>query len=248
MVSTETSIEEGRDWARLLSGLVGIFVLFHWSAAEFGSDRGQRGLLIAALVIAATIATDQILLRRPRSGLIHRLGLGRPSVESIVVASAAATLLLLVALFIVLTQPRGQPATFYPGWIGLLPGLFAQAGIAEEVLFRAYLFGQVRIGRTFWYAAALSMLPFVGVHLLMFATTPWPVALAALVLAAVISFPQAYLFELGRNTVWAPALIHFVIQATPKVLVFSGDAQTFPLIWITASILVPLVVLARKTD
>lgn len=248
MISTEARIEGGWGWTRLLSGLVGVFVLFHWSAGKLGSDRGQRGLLIAALVIAATMAADLILLRRPRSGAIRRLGLGRPSVQSIVMAVFAVSLLLLVTLGLMLAQPRAHAATFYPDWIGLLPGLFAQAGIAEEVLFRAYLFGQVRIGRTFWRAAALSMLPFVGVHLLMFAITPWPVALAALVLSAVISFPQAYLFELGGNTVWAPALLHFVIQAVPKVIVFPADAQTFALIWITASILVPLIVFARKTD
>jgi membrane protease YdiL (CAAX protease family) len=242
------AIDSTMDWARVVSGLVLAFGLFHWSATALESDRGQRGLLVAAIVVAATIAADQLLLRRPRSGLMDRLGLRRPRVESVVVAGATAVPLLLVALFFVLTQPRAAPATFYPGWIALLPGLFAQAGVAEEVLFRAYLFGQVRIGRTFWHAATLSMLPFVGVHLLMFATMPWPVALAGIALAAIISFPQAYLFELGGNMIWAPAFLHFVIQAVPKILVFSDDAQAFALIWISASALVPLVVLARKTD
>ncbi len=35
----------------------------------------------------------------------------------------------------------------------------AQAGIAEEVLFRAYLYGQPRDGRSFWRAAALASGP-----------------------------------------------------------------------------------------
>ena len=49
-----------------------------------------------------------------------------------------------------------------------LPGLFAQAGIAEELLFRGYLFGHLREGRSFWRAALLSMPPFLAVHLLLF--------------------------------------------------------------------------------
>ena len=101
-----------------------------------------------------------------------------------------------------------------------MPGLFAQAGIAEEVLFRGYLFGHLRRGRSFWRAALLSMLPFVAVHLLLFATMPWPIAAAALLLAVIVAFPLARLYELGGATIWAPALLHFVIQGTVKIVVF----------------------------
>ena len=41
--------------------------------------------------------------------------------------------------------------SFFPGWWWLLPGLFAQGGIAQEVLFRGYLFGRIRRGRSFWH-------------------------------------------------------------------------------------------------
>ena len=93
-----------------------------------------------------------------------------------------------------------------PRWTALVPGLFAQAGIAEEVLFRGYLFRHVRAGRTFWRAVGLATLPFVAVHLILFATMPWPIALAAVLLSALIGAPFAYLFELGGGTIWAPAL------------------------------------------
>ena len=79
-------------------------------------------------------------------------------------------------LGLLFVRARGMTPAFYPGWISLLPGLFAQAGIAEEVLFRGYLFGHVRVGRTFWRAAAVSMLPFVSVHLILFFSMPWPIA------------------------------------------------------------------------
>ncbi len=121
-------------------------------------------------------------------------------------------------------------------WLERLPGLFAQAGIAEEVLFRGYLFGHLRRGRSFWRAATISMIPFVVVHLLMFLTMPWPVAVASLFLAVVISFPMAHLFELGNMTIWAPALLHFVVQGTVKTVhVAGGSSGAFPLVWIAAS-------------
>ena len=144
----------------------------------------------------------------------------------------------------VFAQATGASVAVVPQWWALLPGLFAQAGIAEETLFRGFLFGHVRRGRSFWSAARLSMLPFVAVHLLLFATMPWPIALAAVLLALVLSFPLAHLFELGGGSIWPPAMLHFVIQGTVKVIVISSDAQTqFPLVWMAASALLPLIIL-----
>ena len=50
---------EGRgDWCRLVLGLFLVFGLFHGSATILGSDRGQSGILIGTLVVAATAAAD----------------------------------------------------------------------------------------------------------------------------------------------------------------------------------------------
>ena len=88
------------------------------------------------------------------------------------------------------------------------------------------------------------MLPFVAVHLLMFFTMPWPVAAASLLLAVVISFPMAHLYELGNATIWAPALLHFIVQGTVKSIHLKGDsAAEFPLVWITACAVGPLLTL-----
>ena len=93
-------------------------------------------------------------------------------------------------------------------------------------------------------AASLATLPFAAVHLLMFLTMPWPVAAAALLLSLVLSFPLAALFELGGATIWPPAVVHFVVQGTVKVLSVSGEsAAVFPLVWMAASALLPLPVL-----
>jgi membrane protease YdiL (CAAX protease family) len=238
---------DGRaDWFRLVLGLFVVFGLFHVSATILGSDRGQKGILVGTLVVAATAAARSFLLRRPLITAVRQLGLGRPRTQGLVVAGGASLALLMVGLLFAWT--REMTPSFYPGWIALLPGLFAQAGMAEEVLFRGYLFGQLRAGRTFWQAAVASMLPFVSVHLLLFFSMPWPIAAASLLLAIVISFPLAHLFELGGHTIWAPALLHFVIQATVKVVVFSDGAESFALAWIAASAIVPLLVFAMRPD
>jgi membrane protease YdiL (CAAX protease family) len=122
----------------------------------------------------------------------------------------------------------------------LLIGLFAQAGIAEETLFRGYLFGHLRRRHTFWRTAALSMPPFVAVHLTMFVHLPWPVALASLLLAATIACPLAWLFELGGRTIWAPALLHAVVQGALKlVVVTEGSGLALAWTWMAACAVLP---------
>jgi membrane protease YdiL (CAAX protease family) len=127
-------------------------------------------------------------------------------------------------------------------WTAYLPGLFAQAGVAEDTLFRGYLFGHLRSDRSFWRAAALSMIPFAAVHLWLLATMSWDVALAAIILAIVTSFPFARLYDLGGRTIWAPAIVHTVIQAVPKLVLFEDGGMMFPLVWMAACAIVPMVV------
>ncbi len=237
-----SSIHTASEWRRLLAGLAAVFALFHWSALAFGSDRGQAGVAVGLLVVAATLAVERIFFGQRLAQAARTVGLGTPTLRGLATsATLCAALLLVVPAF---ATAAGESPAFLAAWLWLLPGLFAQGGMAEEVLFRGYLFGRLRRGRTFWHAAWLSMLPFVAVHLLLFFTMPWPIALAALLLAVVLSIPLAHLFELCGNTIWGPALLHFAVQGTVKVIVFPDAAATsFALAWMISSALLPLAVL-----
>ena len=90
------------------------------------------------------------------------------------------------------------------------------------------------------------MLPFAAVHLFLFTTMPWPIAMAAVGLAIVMSLPFARLFDLGGGSIWPPALLHFCMQTVRKILVVPADQQTaFALAWMIAGAVVPLVVLVN---
>ena len=223
-------------WLKLVGGLGAVFVLFQLLGHVLNSDRGQAGLSIAVAVIAALVAVERLLFRQSLGSAMSSLGLGRPS--ALGVAAAVGLSALLVLVIPAYAHVRGVQVVPYPGWAWLLPGLFAQAGIAEEALFRGYLFRRLRQDRSFWNAALLAMIPFVVVHLFMFATLPWTIALAAVVLATVICFPLAHLFELGGNTIWAPAILHFTVQGSIKVLELPGDAL-MPVVWMAASATIP---------
>jgi membrane protease YdiL (CAAX protease family) len=158
------------QWLRLLLGLVLVFFLFHGTASTLASDRGQAGLFIGALVVTATLVVERVLFRQRGFVAARALGLGPPRALGLIAAIATGSLLLSVIFIFV--QVRGVSFAFFPGWVSLVGGLFAQAGVAEESLFRGYLFGRVRLGRTFWRAAVLSMLPFVAVHYFCFSQCP----------------------------------------------------------------------------
>jgi len=47
-------------------------------------------------------------------------------------------------------------------------------------------------------------------------------------------------------TAWAPALLHFVIQGAPKIIVLPGDPAFLLLVWMVASAVVPMLVFAVR--
>lgn len=227
------------QWPGLLIGLVIVFTLFQWVASAIGSDRGQAGVIVGLIVTAAVIITERLLFSRSFAQSAKTVGLGQPKIIGLLAAIGIGVLLIAaMPIFVLLT---GSNFSFYPGWSLLLPGLFFQAGIAEETLFRGYLFGHIRERHSFAKAAMWAAIPFVIVHLIMFFSLPWPIATASILLAVVMSFPFSKLYELGGGTIWAPAIIHFVIQGAIKVTVISGEsAWLFPFFWIGICALIPL--------
>ena len=232
-------------WGKLTLTVVLVFGLFQGTAAALHSDRGQYGILVGAIVVLACWAVQLLVWQRRGAAVVAALGLGKPAAGGMRRAGFVGLLLVLVVpLFVAVNRVPGWP---YPGWMWLLPGLFAQGGIAEEVLFRGYLFGAVRRHYPFWRAAMLSALPFIAAHLVLFTSMAWPIALASTLLALVSSFPLARLYELGGRTIWPPAIVHFVMQGTLKVTeVDPATRLPLTITWFTASAILPWLAFARK--
>jgi membrane protease YdiL (CAAX protease family) len=227
-------------WIRVTAGLVAGFAVFHGLASWLRSDRGQAGLVVGTAVVLTTLVIQRVLFGQPPVAAINWLGIARANGRGIAAALAVGALLLpIIPVYAALAETS---LDWYPGWGWLLPGLLAQAGIAEEVLFRGYLFGHAREHRPFWPAVGVAMRPFVLVHLLLFLTLPWPVALAAVTLAAATCPPFAYLFELGGRSIWPPALVHFVMQGAIKIVILPGAGVSLPLIWMVGCATVPYLV------
>jgi membrane protease YdiL (CAAX protease family) len=236
LVGERPTIQTRGDWGRLLAGLVAVYVLFQAIALTSDSTRGEFGILIACLVVLALVLVEVWLFRVPARSASFELGLGTPRRRGIVASALVSFIFLGV---IPLSTLFGSQVSIAQAWWLMLLGLFAQAGIAEEVLFRGYLFHHLKQGREFWRAALLSALPFAFIHLGLFVVLPYPLAFASLALALVMTPPLSHLFVLGGNTIWPPALLHFVVQGGLKIVELGPDDDWLPLAWIGASALIP---------
>ena len=68
------------------------------------------------------------------------------------------------------------------------------------------------------------------------------VGVGAMLVAAVTSIPFAYLYETGRGTIWAPAILHTAIDSFKLFVIPTAATMTFSLLLIVVSLLVPLLV------
>ena len=222
-------------WPRLwfLAGYALLFALLQGAATLLGSERGEAGLIVAALTIAVALVVQRGSFATSWRAAWLSLGLGAPRARGMLAALAACGVLMLAYPLYMLATGAG--VSVYDGAPLLALGVFAQGGLAEELVFRGYLYGHLRRRFAFWRAAWLSLAPFALAHLYLFLTMDWPVALAALLLSMLLTFPFAWLYELGGRTIWAAALAHAVVQGAIKLLVV-GD-PVFPLVWMAACVL-----------
>ena len=234
------------EFVMLTAGFVIIYLVLDRSATWTNSLYGEYGAMICTVVIASALLVERLLFRSmPRSAL-GALGLGSPSRRGLLAALLVS--LALLAYFPLFALVSGQPLQLRGGWQWIALGVLLQGGIAEELLWRGYLFRHLRATRGFWRAAAFAMIFMVAQHTFLLWQLPQPIAIAALVVALLSSFPLAHLFEVGGNTIWGPALLHAVIQGALKVVVVpEASLLTAQMGWMAVSVLVPyLVFLVRR--
>lgn len=232
-------------WGRLVGGVFAIYVVFDLVARSLGSLRGEWGLLVGAIVLGATVAVDRWHSGGEIGSSLRRLGLGLPDRRGLLPAAAIAAAL--VATIPVFAVSSGATVRVVPEWAALVAGLFAQAGIAEEVLFRGLLFGTIRrYEPRFARAAALAGLPFIAVHLPLLFTLEWPIAVLSIALAAIVSVPLARLFEVAGGTIWGAALVHTVIQGALKIATVDSTGMPFAPLWMLACATLPWLVFASR--
>lgn len=233
--------------ARVLIGYFVAYGIFEGAAqltAPLGLAWSQ--ILLALAGFGAALAVQMLLFRQTPPAALLRLGLGLPTAWSLIAALGISGVLL--AAYPVISWLTGARFVLPPGWPFLALGILLVNGIAEETIYRGYLFRHLREGRTFRRAVLLGIVLHAAAHLPILASVGVVVGVSAVLVAVATFFPYAYLYERGRNTVWAPALVHFTSD-TIKLVLFGGAladpaTQTATLLWLLAIAAVPYLLFA----
>lgn len=189
-------------------------------------------------MVALALAAERMLTRASLRDCALALGLG-PSTLRALVAAVALSLALLACLPLLAALTNVELA-LRPNAAWLALGMLAQGGVAEEVLFRGFMYRHLRRTRTFWRAATLSAVPFAAAHLALLWSLDASVALLALAMAVAWSFPLAWLFDRAGSSIWPGAILHAVIQGGIKVLADnSAGFQNLALAWVALGLAAP---------
>lgn len=235
---------ESRKKFKLLFIIAGYLILYGVLelAAKLTGDTGNtwNALLITACVLLTAILVEVFIFRKRFNDLIKLLGFGKPRGKAI--AAALVITLLMFLCYPAITAITGYPFTLPADWLWLAIGVFVFHGIAEEVLYRAFLFRRLREGRSFWKAAWLAVIFFTAAHIPIIVNMGLMVGGMAVLLAVVSSFPFSYLYEKGGNTIWGPAIVHAAIDTIIPILAAGGmnEQSTMAVsVWMAAAMIIP---------
>jgi membrane protease YdiL (CAAX protease family) len=214
-----------------------------WLPAGF--PHALRQVLLFAWGVGAIMVAARLISAETFRDSMRSAGFTRPHAK----ATAAACLVSLpMWAFLPLTAlAEGVDVALRPTWLSLLVGVVLVNGIAEEVIHRAFVFGQLRPGRSFAVAATISAAVFAGQHVYIMATVGWVTGLASVLLAALLSYPLAYAFERGGNSIAGPAVLHTSSNAPVLIFTISDELAQAVLLPYMAVVLMSLYLLFTPT-
>jgi membrane protease YdiL (CAAX protease family) len=202
-------ISGARHIGRVLAGAAILFAILQGGLTLLVPSLGMTWtpVLVTAAMLAALLAIERVAFGRGPAAAFRALGYGRPRSGAMVAAVIISTALL--GFFPVYSLATGVPFSLKVDWLGLLIGSIALNGLAEETLFRGFVFGHLRqAGHSFRRAGLVSLVIFGAIHLFLLPTNPLVIVLLATFLAVASAFPYAFLFERAGFTIWAGAVLH----------------------------------------
>jgi membrane protease YdiL (CAAX protease family) len=233
-----TAVRSFRSWTRFLLGFAVLYAVL--SGVSSVDATARSGLVVLAAVVVAAVVVERVLYPAPLGTVLRRLGFGRPTARPLLASAAVSCLLLLVYPVYGLID---APLALRSDWVWILMGVFALHGLAEELVWRGFAFRRLRQGRSFWSAVWWTMPLLAATHVPIVLTAGPAIGLGAMVVAAVTTLAFSYLYETGRQTLWAAALLHTAIDSFKLFVIPEGAVPTLSLLLIIASILIPLLVL-----
>jgi membrane protease YdiL (CAAX protease family) len=214
-----------------LSAFIILFALFYGlSLLTSNFDWTWSRILICLVTVSGVTVAWSLIKNVSLAQSFRDVGFGIPNWRVMGIAVVISALMLV--FFPLYSSLANVDLPLKSNWFWILIGIITGVGIAEETLFRGYVFGFLRETRTFMKAATLSMFLFGAMHLLLLLWLPLPVAIAAILLAIIAAYPTAYLFETGNRTIWPSAILHTTALATNLFEIPADLMIPLSLMWI----------------
>ena len=163
----------------------------------------MRGIILNLVEIAVVLATASLLLKSKLGESLRALGLRENLLKSLKPAAIAVIPLYAVFAF---TMPLPQSWAF-----GGILYLAVISPIAEEIVFRGFVFGFLRrFGWNFWFAAIIPALVFASLHLR--ADFDFSQAAGVFMITGIGALIFSWLYERWDNNLWVPIGVHVLMN------------------------------------
>jgi membrane protease YdiL (CAAX protease family) len=228
-----TARSEPNHLGRILVGAALMYVVLQGGLSLLipHLDQTWSALVVTVAMFAVVLVIEGLAFKRTPREAFAALGLGRPRPRALMAAVIIVAAML--AFFPIYSIATGTPLSLKTDWLWVLVGAVALNGLAEETLFRGFVFGHLRqAGHSFRRAGVISMLIFGAVHLFLFTSNPILVAFLATALAIAAAFPFAFLYERAGNTIWAGVILHVGAHAFRLVEIPEAQMLTVASVWI----------------
>ena len=192
-----------------------------WLPPEFPQSLRQPLLFVWG--VGATLALERLFLSDTLSAAVRAVGFVPAERSTLVIALLVS--LPMWAFLPVFGWRHGHAVGLRPGWLLLMAGVVLVNGITEEVIHRGFVFGHLRRGRSFAAAATISAAVFAAQHLYLMATMGAAVGAASVVLALLLAYPLAFVFERGGHSIAGPAILHTSSNAPMMVFDLPDDVR-----------------------
>lgn len=232
-----------RSDLKLYLSFIAAFLAMHYTGtALMKMPYILNAVIVCAVVFFVILFFNKVLNSKSVKTTIYETGLRKTNLPALAPGIFVSVALLIT--YPLLGYLLKTSIMLAENWHWNLAGLVFTAGVAEEMLFRGYLFGSLRRKMSFRKATLLSAICFTLAHLFMFTYMDWPVALLSTILAIATSLPLAFLFEKGNHSIWSPAIVHVAIRTVGMVVTNDEKHfQQFSLLWISACMIIPYIVL-----
>jgi membrane protease YdiL (CAAX protease family) len=197
-------------------------------------------LIALSAILPVLVVSERVATRRPLAEIATRLGLRRPSARAVLAATVVGGAV--VATFVAGAALLGIDLELRSNWPTVLVGALLFHGIAEEIVWRGYVYGRFRRTAMFKTAVLRSMPLIALTHVPIIASNGLGVGTLAVVTAIITCLPFAKLYDRGGNTIWAPAILHGLV-GTWQLFERTFPAQ-FSLVVLIGSIITPLATFA----